>query len=94
MLVSHNVSNIRLLKTGPYLDSGSQEERISILKMALTEKGVLMGSHYDLTQPSHSTGGSVSADASQPARTAPAPSGRTSTTGPQPTEGVEDGVFL
>jgi len=27
---------------------GSQEERISILKMALTEKGIHMGSHYDL----------------------------------------------
>ncbi|KAI0921045.1 hypothetical protein AcV5_001237 [Taiwanofungus camphoratus] len=27
---------------------GSQEERISILRMALTEKGVRMGSHYDV----------------------------------------------
>jgi len=27
---------------------GSQEERISILKMALAEKGVHVGSHYDL----------------------------------------------
>ena len=26
----------------------SQEERISILKMALTEKGVRYGTHYDL----------------------------------------------
>ncbi|KDR83656.1 hypothetical protein GALMADRAFT_35827, partial [Galerina marginata CBS 339.88] len=25
---------------------GSQEERISILKMALTEKGIIAGSHY------------------------------------------------
>lgn len=27
---------------------GSQEERISILRMALAKKGVLAGSHYDL----------------------------------------------
>lgn len=30
------------------LDRASQEERISILKMALAEKGVHSGSHYDL----------------------------------------------
>ncbi|OCH92950.1 hypothetical protein OBBRIDRAFT_772640 [Obba rivulosa] len=27
---------------------GSQEERISILKMALAEKGIVIGSHYDI----------------------------------------------
>jgi len=27
---------------------GSQEERIGILKMALSEKGIIAGSHYDL----------------------------------------------
>lgn len=32
--------------------SGSQEERISILKMALTEKGITSGSHYDMTTAS------------------------------------------
>ncbi|KAJ7498815.1 hypothetical protein FB451DRAFT_1014283 [Mycena latifolia] len=30
---------------------GSQSERISILKMALADKGILAGSHYDLTPP-------------------------------------------
>jgi len=30
---------------------GSQEERINILKMALAEKGVVAGSHYDLHTP-------------------------------------------
>jgi hypothetical protein len=35
--------------------SGSQEERISILKMALTEKGVHTSSHYDLKSDSTST---------------------------------------
>jgi hypothetical protein len=34
--------------------SSSQEERISILKMALTEKGVHAGSHYDLKSDSTS----------------------------------------
>ena len=34
--------------------SGSQEERISILKMALAEKGVVAGSHYD-PQPAAET---------------------------------------
>ncbi|KAK7470532.1 hypothetical protein VKT23_001957 [Stygiomarasmius scandens] len=29
---------------------GSQEERISILKLALTEKGVSTGTHYELAQ--------------------------------------------
>ena len=29
-------------------NSGSQEERISILRMALAKKGILVGSHYDL----------------------------------------------
>jgi hypothetical protein len=29
--------------------SGSQTERISILKMALTEKGVIDNSHYDVS---------------------------------------------
>lgn len=27
---------------------GSQQERVAILKMALTERGILMGSHYDV----------------------------------------------
>jgi hypothetical protein len=29
--------------------SGSQEERISILNMALAEKGIVSGSHYEMT---------------------------------------------
>lgn len=35
--------------------SGSQEERISILKIALAEKGVHAGSHYDLKSDATST---------------------------------------
>jgi hypothetical protein len=35
--------------------SGSQEERIAILKTALTEKGVHAGSHYDLKSDLTST---------------------------------------
>ena len=31
-----------------YLNRGSQEERITILKMAITEKGIIHGRHYDL----------------------------------------------
>jgi len=48
---------------------GSQEERITILKMAISEKGIIPGSHYDLapnsqplsTQPnsSHATTSSI-----------------------------------
>lgn len=34
---------------------GSQEERISILKIALAEKGVHAGSHYDLKSDATST---------------------------------------
>ncbi|KAF8165263.1 hypothetical protein B0H34DRAFT_230861 [Crassisporium funariophilum] len=35
--------------TEAYEDNhGSQEERITILKMALTEKGIVAGSHYDV----------------------------------------------
>ncbi|KAJ7180194.1 hypothetical protein C8R43DRAFT_972146 [Mycena crocata] len=33
------------------LCSGSQSERISILKMALADKGIVAGSHYDVTPP-------------------------------------------
>ena len=54
--------------------SGSQEERIGILKLALTEKGVSVGTHYDLESPSrqnadaqsHSnTGATVNAEIAQ-----------------------------
>lgn len=31
--------------------SGSQSERISMLKMALLDKGIVAGSHYDLAPP-------------------------------------------
>lgn len=31
--------------------SGSQSERISILKIALADKGIIAGSHYDLAPP-------------------------------------------
>jgi hypothetical protein len=31
--------------------SGSQSERISILKMALSDKGIVAGSHYDFVPP-------------------------------------------
>ncbi|KAF4619894.1 hypothetical protein D9613_005301 [Agrocybe pediades] len=35
---------------------GSQQERISILRMALTEKGIIGGAHYDLqTSPDSAT---------------------------------------
>ena len=37
-----------------YLNRGSQEERITILKMAITEKGIVPGSHYDLAPMSDS----------------------------------------
>ncbi|KAJ7179040.1 hypothetical protein C8R46DRAFT_1072286 [Mycena filopes] len=30
---------------------GSQSERISILKIALADKGIVAGSHYDITPP-------------------------------------------
>jgi hypothetical protein len=43
--------------------SGSQEERISILKMALSEKGVHAGSHYDLKSDPPSTPGSAATTA-------------------------------
>ncbi|ESK96067.1 hypothetical protein Moror_7412 [Moniliophthora roreri MCA 2997] len=46
----------------------AQEERITILKLALAEKGIEMGSHYDVakpnltttTDPSQSSGGNAS----------------------------------
>ena len=48
----------RALTTTHFL-RGSQEERITILKMAITEKGIISGDHYDpmITQPrpSHTT---------------------------------------
>ncbi|KAJ7129562.1 hypothetical protein C8R44DRAFT_777082 [Mycena epipterygia] len=31
--------------------SGSQSERVSILKMALADKGIVAGDHYDFTPP-------------------------------------------
>ncbi|EPT03748.1 hypothetical protein FOMPIDRAFT_1115201 [Fomitopsis schrenkii] len=71
---------------------GSQEERISILKMALAEKGVLMSSHYDLGQPSQLAHDGDSAGASQLARTVTDSS--VQSTSPQPVEEAEDGVFL
>lgn len=33
--------------THHYPNRGSQEERITILNMALTEKGIVYGTHYD-----------------------------------------------
>ena len=53
-----------------YLNRGSQEERITILKMALTEKGIIPGSHYDLAPISES-------QESQPSTTQPNPSDTT-----------------
>jgi len=43
---------------------GSQEERISILKMALTERGVRMGGHYEVisTRASGHNSGAVPSD--------------------------------
>jgi hypothetical protein len=35
--------------------SGSQEERIGILKLALTEKGVLASRHYDIESAAKTT---------------------------------------
>ena len=61
--------------------------------MALAEKGVLMGSHYDLSHPSQPAGDGASVDIPQRARTAPVPSAETSTTSPQTAE-AEGGVFL
>ncbi|KZT12494.1 uncharacterized protein LAESUDRAFT_718755 [Laetiporus sulphureus 93-53] len=51
---------------------GSQQERIRMLKMALTEKGIRMGSHYDLPQEGASQGTVL--DAPLQAQHAPAPS--------------------
>ncbi|KAH9938194.1 uncharacterized protein B0H18DRAFT_1112373 [Fomitopsis serialis] len=70
---------------------GSQEERVSILKMALTEKGVLMGSHYDDIPP-HTAGNDDAAQQAwgQPS-TSPTP---TAVTGNQSAEAAEGGVFL
>ena len=54
-----------------YLNRGSQEERIAILKMAITEKGIIPGSHYDLAPVSESQD---SRQDSQPLITQPNPS--------------------
>jgi len=70
---------------------GSQEERISILKMALTEKGILMGSHYDDIPPQHTAGGD---DVAQQARRQPTSSTPPAVTGNQSAEAAENGVFL
>jgi hypothetical protein len=43
---SYSIVNTHYLPC--YLNRGSQEERITILKMAITEKGIIPGSHYDL----------------------------------------------
>jgi len=64
---------------------GSQEERITILKMAITEKGIIPGSHYDL------------APISQPLITQPTASH--TTTSPSAALAIdssieEDGVYL
>jgi len=48
-----------------HLDSGSQEERISMLKMALLEKGVVTGSHYGVDE-SGSTNPSLNVSTSTP----------------------------
>jgi len=53
---------------------GSQEERITILKMAITEKGIIPGSHYDLAPISESQ---ESRQESQPLITQPNPSDTT-----------------
>ncbi|KAI0732931.1 hypothetical protein C8Q72DRAFT_73158 [Fomitopsis betulina] len=63
---------------------GSQEERISILRMALSQKGIPMSSHYDLSQPSQ-----PARDGAQLARTA-----IPSSASLQPVEDTQDGVFL
>ncbi|KAH9844263.1 uncharacterized protein C8Q71DRAFT_852765 [Rhodofomes roseus] len=75
---------------------GSQEERISILKMALTEKGILMGSHYDLNPTQQPTGrGDASHSAAQQVETTSISSTQpAATSNHQPVEEAEDGVFL
>ncbi|KAF9008979.1 hypothetical protein BDQ17DRAFT_1349302 [Cyathus striatus] len=60
---------------------GSQEERISILKMALEEKGVLAGTHYDL--PSNPVVTIAQLPSSDPSRV--------STTNPAVNHAIEDG---
>lgn len=60
--------------------SNSQEERISILKHALVQKGVISPSHYDLN-PSRST---------QPASTAVNPEPNPLST----SESGDDGLYL
>lgn len=65
---------------------GSQEERITILKMAMTEKGIISGSHYDPTT------------VSQPSITQPNPSHTTTTSSSSIDTALndvdEDGVYL
>ncbi|KZT74345.1 hypothetical protein DAEQUDRAFT_720508 [Daedalea quercina L-15889] len=72
---------------------GSQEERISILTMALTEKGVAMSSHYGMAQPTSLGDNDTEYSTSQPAGTSP-----TSTQSPvantEPIENADDGIFL
>ncbi|KAF8974475.1 hypothetical protein BDZ97DRAFT_26214 [Flammula alnicola] len=48
---------------------GSQEERISILKMALTEKGIVAGSHYDPIAAPQSTRSTQPATVAAPSMT-------------------------
>ena len=59
--------------------------------MALAEKGVFMGSHYDLSQPPQTTGGGAPADASRPPNASLV---QAQTADTQPAEEAQDGVFL
>jgi hypothetical protein len=67
------------------LNRASQEERITILKMAITEKGIIPGSHYEL------------APISQPLITQPTASHTTTPSSAAPvfdSSIEEDGVYL
>ena len=73
--------------------SGSQEERIGILQMALTEKGAAMSNHYDPAQPISALVISTEHSANQatgPSATSTHPLVANS----EPVEDSEDGVFL
>lgn len=70
-----------LVNYSVFSNRGSQEERITILKMAIAEKGIIPGSHYDL------------APNSQPLSTQPNSSHAT-TFDTAPSDVEDDGVYL
>ncbi|KAF5321241.1 hypothetical protein D9619_000783 [Psilocybe cf. subviscida] len=67
---------------------GSQEERVSMLKMALTEKGIVGGAHYELPNTTQ-TPQTNTTQSSEPATTTV-----TSSTASEEVNGEGDGVYL